>query len=197
MPELATLVLAAGAGRRFGGNKLLAPLHDRPLILHALALAEAVTPGAVQVVLGAQRDAIAAQLPSGVHRIEHPGWAEGLGSSLAAGIAALRGQPDGVLVLLADQVALQPDALRTLAARWRSAPETLYCAVYDGQPGVPAIFPRRLFTELAALHGDRGAKPLLLRETSPATQLAMPEAAIDIDTAADLAHWQALATPQH
>lgn len=194
MAELAALLLAAGAGRRFGGNKLLAPLHGQPLILHALALAEAATPGAVHVVLGAQRDRVAQRLPASVHRIEHAGWAEGLGSSLAAGIAGLRETPAGVLVLLADQVALRPEALQALAGRWRAAPEAVHCAVYGGQPGVPAIFPRRLFAELAALRGERGAKPLLRRETSPATQLAMPEAAIDIDHPDDLRRWLAGAT---
>ena len=191
MPELAALVLAAGAGRRFGAIKQLAPVRGEPLIRHAIALAEAVAPGALKVVLGAHRTQIAAQLPPGVPAIEHPGWAEGLGSSLAAGIVGLRGQPDGVLLLLADQIALRPDALQALVARWRALPETVFCAFYGGQPGVPAIFPRRLFAELATLRGERGAKPLLLRERGPATQLAMPEAAIDIDTAEDLARWQA------
>ena len=56
---------------------------------------------------------------------------------------------------------------------------------------MPAIFPCRLFAELATLRGVRGAKPLLLRETSPATRLAMPEAAIDIDHPDDLRRWLA------
>ena len=191
MSELAALVLAAGAGRRFGGIKQLAPVHGVTLIRHAIALAEVVAPGAVHVVLGAHRAQIAAQLPSGVAAIEHPDWAEGLGSSLAAGIVGLHGFPDGVLLLLADQIALRPDALQALAARWRAVPDRVYCAFYAAQPGVPAIFPRRLFAELADLRGERGAKPLLLRECGQATQLAMPEAAIDIDTAEDLACWQA------
>ncbi len=191
MPELAALVLAAGAGRRFGAIKQLALLRNEPLIRHAIALAETVAPGRVQVVLGAHAAQIAAQLPAGIGVIEHPGWDEGLGSSLAAGVAGLRGQPDGALLLLADQIALRPDALQALAARWRRLPAAVVCAFYAGQPGVPAIFPRRLFTELAALRGERGAKPLLVRESGPATQLAMPEAAIDIDTADDLARWQA------
>jgi len=191
MPELAALVLAAGAGTRFGAIKPLALVRGQPLIWHAIALAEAVAPGAVQVVLGAHREPIVAQLPPGVAVIEHPGWAEGLGSSLAAGVAGLRGAPAGVLVLLADQIALRVDALQALAAQWRATPECVWCARYDDQPGVPAIFPRRLFAELAVLTGAHGAKPLLRRECGAATQLAMPEAAIDIDTAEDLANWLA------
>lgn len=194
MPEpvahrLAVLVLAAGPGSRFGGIKQLAEVGGHPLILRTCAWAEALAPGAVHVVLGAHREAIAARLPPTVRVIVHPGWADGLGSSLAAGCVALDARWDATLVLLADQVALRPDALTTMVARWRADPGAVVCALYSGQPGVPAIFPRRLFPELAGLSGDRGAKPMLLRETGPDTQLGMPEAAIDIDTWADLAAW--------
>ncbi len=183
-------MLAAGPGSRFGGIKQLAEVAGQPLILRTCALAETIAPGAVHVVLGAQREAIAARLPPALRVIAHPEWADGLGSSLAAGIAALDDHCDAALVLLADQVALRPEALGEMVARWRADPDTVVCAHYGGQPGVPAIFPRRLFAELAGLRGDRGAKAILLRETGPDTQRAMPEAAIDIDTPADLVAWQ-------
>lgn len=191
MPELAALVLAAGAGRRFGAIKQLALVRGEPLICRAIALAEAVAPGAVQVVLGAHRVQIAARLPPGLPVVACTDWAEGLGTSLATGMVGLRGQPDGVLVLLADQIALRAEALQALAARWRAAPAYAFCAFYGGQPGVPAIFPRRLFAELASLRGERGAKPMLRRECAANTRQAMPEAAIDIDTVDDLARWHA------
>ncbi len=189
--ELVTLVLAAGSGSRFEGIKQLAEVAGQALILRACALAETIAPGAVHVILGTHHEAIAERLPSTVRVIEHPSWADGMGSSLAAGITALDAHCDAALVLLADQVALRHQALSEMIARWRADPDTAVCAHYGGQPGVPAIFPRRLFAELAGLRGDRGAKPTLLRETGPDTQLAMPEAAIDIDTPADLVAWQA------
>ena len=57
MPELAALVLAAGAGRRFGAIKPLAEVRGQPLVRHAIALADAVQPCSLQVVLGAQHEA--------------------------------------------------------------------------------------------------------------------------------------------
>lgn len=189
MPELAALVLAAGAGRRFGAIKPLALVRGQPLVRHAIALAEAVQPCSLQVVLGAQHEAIAARLPAGVGVIVHDGWQRGLGSSIAAGIRGLSGHPDGVLLLLVDQVALRPAALRALASRWRATPEAVACADYDSLPGVPAILPRRLFAALERLDGERGAKPLLLGEGAAAIRMPMAEAAIDIDTPADLARW--------
>ena len=107
MPELAALVLAAGAGRRFGAIKPLAEVRGQPLVHHAIALADAVQPCSLQVVLGAQHEAIAARLPDTAGVIVHDGWQRGLGSSIAAGIRGLAGQPDGVLLLLVDQVALR------------------------------------------------------------------------------------------
>ncbi|HQY81232.1 MAG: nucleotidyltransferase family protein [Thermomonas sp.] len=191
MPELAALVLAAGAGRRFGAIKPLAEVRGQPLVRHAIALADAVQPCSLQVVLGAQHEAIAARLPDSAGVIVHEGWQRGLGSSIAAGIRGLAGQPDGVLLLLVDQVALRTQALQALASRWRATPEAVACADYDGLPGVPAILPRRLFAALEALDGERGAKPLLLAEGDAALRLPMPEAAIDIDTPTDLARWLA------
>ena len=189
--ELAALVLAAGPGSRFGSIKQLAEVAGQALIVRACTLAETITPGAVHVVLGAHHKAIAARLPPTIRVIDNPGWADGLGSSLAAGVTALDARYGAVLVMLADQVALRHEALIEMVAHWRADPDNVLCAHYGGQPGVPAIFPRRLFAELAGLRGDRGAKPILLHETGPETQLAMPEAAIDIDTQADLIAWQA------
>lgn len=186
MADAAILLLAAGAGRRFGGSKLLAEVDGRPLLLHTLT--KALELGAeVRVVLGAEAGQLQRWLPEGVVSMVHAGWAEGLGSSLAAGVRALPDDCPAVMVLLADQPALRVEALRELLARWRNEPTEVFCARYADQPGVPAIFPRRLFAELAGLSGDRGAKPILLREAAAQRQIQMPEAGIDIDTAADLA----------
>jgi CTP:molybdopterin cytidylyltransferase MocA len=185
MADPAILLLAAGAGRRFGGAKLLAAVAGRPLLLHALALAQEL--GVLtHVVLGAEAERLQSLLPEGTLPIVHAGWAEGLGSSLAAGVRALPDDCPGVLVLLADQPALRVAALRALIACWQRDPTQVCCARYDDKPGVPAIFPRRLFGELAALCGDRGAKPILQREASLERQLDMPEASIDIDRGEDL-----------
>lgn len=186
MAEPALLLLAAGAGRRFGGGKQLADLDGRPLLRHALDLALQLQERP-HVLLGADAEQLRPLLPDGVVAIIHPGWAEGLGSSLAAGIRTLPDDCPGVLVLLADQPALRVTALRELIVLWQRDPTQVCCARYAGQPGVPAIFPRRLFGELAALTGDRGARHILLRETGIAQQIEMPEAGIDIDTDDDLA----------
>ena len=88
----------------------------------------------------------------------NPQWRDGMGTSLAAGVARLPAHCDGVLVLLCDQPRVSEEALRTLVQPWRAQPDRIVAAAYDGVVGVPAIFPRRCFAALAALRGERGAR---------------------------------------
>lgn len=194
--RLCALLLAAGAGSRFGGPKLLAPLHGRPLLLHAvgLALGCATVNAGLWVVTGAYRDPVEACL-AGVPavRVHHAGWAQGMGGSIAAGVAALPADADALLLLLADQAALAGADLERLCLAWLEQPEQPIAAAYaDGVvPGAPAIFPRSWWPKLAALTGDQGARRLL--RSAPALRtVAMPAAGRDIDTAAQLARLAAL-----
>src|SRR4051812_28163577 len=111
---VAGLVLAAGAGRRFGGAKQLALLDGRPLVLHAVDAALAVADvRPLIIVLGAEADTVRAALPAAaeVTTIVCDDWAEGMAASLRAGVAALD-DPDWALVLLADQPGVDAAAIR-------------------------------------------------------------------------------------
>ncbi|WP_390590723.1 NTP transferase domain-containing protein [Simiduia litorea] len=189
---LSVLVLAAGQGRRFGAEpKQLAPCMGAPLLAHSLTLAEAMAPGRVMLILGAHAELIVRQM-SRLQQLQyfvHPQWMNGLGASIAFGVQHLPADTDAVLILLADQIALTQadvDGLRQRFEQQRgeSSLKNIVCAHYDGQVGVPAIFPRRYFSELAALQGDKGAKKLLLTESI--VSVSLPNAAIDIDTPEDL-----------
>lgn len=111
--------------------------------------------------------------------------AEGMASSLRLGVAALLPETDAVLVLTVDQPAVDLDLLRRLLALARTDPERPAACSYAGTLGIPAVLPGRLFPDLLALRGDRGAKGLLLREGAAA--LDFPGGADDLDTPEDLA----------
>ena len=181
------LVLAAGAGTRFGSAKQLVRLAGRPLLHHAVGRAVEVAGHAVTVVLGAhaaQLTPLLKHTPASV--VINRDWSEGIGSSIRAGVAQLPPSCDGVLLLLADQAAVTSEDLRRLIAAWRREPGRVAAAQYEGTIGVPAIFPRSHLASLAQLRGDQGARTLLRRQSDHVLRVPIPNAAIDIDTPEDL-----------
>lgn len=189
MPDqgLYALLLAAGASTRFGSPKQLVRVAGRPLLHAAVTRAAEVTGNALIVVLGAGASELAPLLrhsPGSV--VINQEWREGLASSIRAGVARLPPTCDGVLLLLADQAAVTADDLKRLAGTWRKQPQCIAAALYAGITGVPAVFPRSLFRELAELHGDVGARALLRRNADRVVRVPMPGAALDIDTPEDL-----------
>jgi molybdenum cofactor cytidylyltransferase len=186
-PILHVLVLAAGAARRFGSPKQLVRIGGRPLLHRAAGIAAEVAGQGVTVVLGSYADQLAPLLGhSPCTVVINRRWEEGIASSLREGIRALPSTCDGVLVLLADQVSVTAHDLARLAAAWRAQPEWLIAASYEGHTGVPAIFPRWTFPGFNDLRGDTGARSMLDRHAGRMLRVAMPNAAVDIDTPEDL-----------
>lgn len=186
--SLHVLVLAAGASKRLGQPKQLVKLGGRPALHIVVTNAVALAGNAVTVVVGAQaRDMthLLAHSPASV--IVNRSWEEGLSSSLRFGIASLPPGCDAVLVLLGDQVGVTADDLQRLAAAWKGEESLIAAAVYDQHVGVPAIFPRLCFSELAELRGDHGARTVLERNSYRLVRVPMSNAAIDLDTPEDLA----------
>ncbi len=185
--SLFAVVLAAGASTRFGSPKQLVRIAGRPLLHTAVTRASEVVGSALIVVLGcgaAELGALLKHSPGSV--VVNQDWREGLGSSIRAGVARLPLTCAGVMLLLADQPAVSADDLKRLAGTWRRQPLYSAAALYAGTLGVPAIFPRTLFPELAKLRGDQGARVLLRRNADRVARVPMPGAAIDIDTPEDL-----------
>jgi CTP:molybdopterin cytidylyltransferase MocA len=155
------VLLAAGAGSRFGGEvpKPLVPFRGRPLLTWPLA---ALRDGGIEdiiLVAGAHADAIHAAVPDA--RIVHcADWAEGLSASLRAGVAAAA-DADAVVIALADQPLLSGEAVaRVIAAREPDRFDAIR-ATYVGTPNHPTLIESSLFSAVAELGGDTGARPLL------------------------------------
>lgn len=190
--KLAVLIMAAGASTRFGGCKLLADVGGLTLLQNSIELASGVAPGDVHVVSGAWHQALleatsAGEL-TGARLVYSDRWREGLSASLKAGIRHLEPDYEAVLVLLADQVALTRSDLMALLDAFDGG--SICCGFYHGRRGVPAVFPRAVFPDLKALHGDQGAKQLLYDNLFPVRECPMPNAAMDIDTPDQLARWR-------
>ncbi|MEO4045638.1 nucleotidyltransferase family protein [Pseudomonas sp. CAU 1711] len=154
------LVLAAGAGRRFGSDKRLARLADgRGLLAASVERAQALF-GEVWVVLREEDDPQALGLPPAVRPIRCADAALGMGHSLAAGARALREEPgEAMAVLLGDMPWVAPATLQALQAA--ASAERILFPLYRGERGHPVLFGRRFWGELEALHGDQGARAVL------------------------------------
>ncbi|KMS72913.1 4-diphosphocytidyl-2C-methyl-D-erythritol synthase [Streptomyces viridochromogenes] len=192
-PLVAGLLLAAGGGRRLGGRpKALLRHRGRPLVEHAVGVLRTAGCTRVHVVLGARAAAVRERAELGdCVLVENPDWAEGMGSSLRAGLDSLAGTgARAALVSLVDQPGIGPEAVARVLAAYEDE-TSLVAAAYDGVRGHPVLFGAAHWAGIAATAtGDRGARAYL-KEREEAIRLvecgdvARP---YDIDTEADLAH---------
>lgn len=182
------VVLAAGAGRRMGTNKLSEPLSGRPVIRHVVeALAAAGLPPPV-VVLGHAPEAVRGALEGlDVAFVEAPDHADGMGRSLAAGIAALPMESVAALVCLGDMPFIAPELLREIVSHAHA--QAIVAPVHAGQRGHPVLWGSAFFPELRALQGDEGARRLFSVHADAVRLVPWDDDAIhvDIDTPAALA----------
>jgi len=152
------ILLAAGAGRRFGGPKQLARVGGRPVIERALDALRDVEPRVV--VLGARAGQVRAGADLGGARVVVcAGWAEGMAASLRCGIAAL-GDVDAAVVVLADQPFVTAAVVATLLAADGEGHDAVR-ATYRGTPGHPVLLGRSLLERAAELRGDVGFRTVL------------------------------------
>jgi molybdenum cofactor cytidylyltransferase len=157
---IACIVLAAGRSTRMGANKLLADLHGRPMLRHAVEAALASTARPVLVVTGHQADDVRAALAGlDVTFVANADFALGLASSLKAGIHAVPKECAGALVLLGDMPRITEAHLDAMMAALASgAAPGIVVPVHKGQRGNPVLWPAELFGEMLALSGDVGAR---------------------------------------
>ncbi len=180
--NVAGLILAAGGSTRLGSPKQLLVYQERTLLRRAAETVLAAGCRPVVVVLGAAAGRLTPELAgTNVSTVVNAGWEHGMGTSVRLGLSVLAPGPkvDAVLLTLCDQPLVGPDALKRLLAA--SAGSTA-AAEYSGTLGVPAVFGREHFAELAVLPDAGGAKSILQRHAAHITAVPMPEAATDIDT---------------
>lgn len=184
---VAGILLAAGGGERFGGPKASAVVAGRTLAdrgVHTLLEA-----GCAPVVVVAGAGAASLTAPAGAAIVVNEDWAEGLSTSLRAGLESIR--PTGAaatVIALADQPLVTPAAVARLVAAWRDG-ALVAVATYEGRPRNPVLLDRSVWAEVAATStGDAGARSWLqahpdLVTPVPCSDVAAPD---DIDTQVDL-----------
>ena len=187
------LVLAAGGSTRMGRPKQLAELDGRPLLAHVLQAVADAPVDRVVVALGARADEVRARVDLGrAEPVVVEDWAAGMGHVLASALAR-PGQDakdawEAVVVLLGDQPLVGGLAVARLVAAWRAGAGPVVTAAYDGRPGNPKLFDRRLLPELLRLDGDAGARDLVAAHPEWVHQVEVGDLGsdADVDVEADL-----------
>lgn len=195
----AVVVLAAGQGSRFdgSGHKLAQSLGSASVL--ATTLAQVVASGLPLVVVTTAALAPCAQSvvaardivllpPVGSSTCEPLG----MGYSIATGVSA-RAQASGWLVLPGDMPLIRPSTLRRVAREL--AQHAVVYAQHRGRRGHPVGFGSELYSELALLAGDEGARRLVARYPAQPVEVDDPGALIDVDTTGDLAAVRASLSP--
>jgi molybdenum cofactor cytidylyltransferase len=193
--RLGVVILAAGAGRRFGGGKLLALLDDRPLVQHVVDAVCDWGPAAVVAVLGHEADIAERIVDWGpAVLVRNPDPDRGLASSLvlAIGTAATIDPPlDGAFIALGDQPRVRTATFialaRAAAADGQAHP--IVVPRYVAEPaGVanPALLLRPAWPLVAGLTGDRGMGPVIAANPELVLRVPVPGANPDVDTPDDL-----------
>jgi molybdenum cofactor cytidylyltransferase len=184
---VAGLVLAAGRSTRMGAdNKLLQQVRGEALVRHAVKAQIASRAAPVFVVVGHQEAEIRAALEGlDVRFVRNPGFADGLSSSLKAGLAALPSDAQGVVVSLGDMPNVTPGVIDRLAQAFADRPDAVAVVpTLLGHRGNPVLLSRGLFAAVARLSGDEGARRLLEEAGDAVEEVPLddPAIAIDVDT---------------
>jgi molybdenum cofactor cytidylyltransferase len=186
------ILLAAGYSKRFGSNKLLqalppgSPEAGVPIALASAKRLLEVLPDSIAVVRPRAQKLASLLRDAGCNTVVCKGAAEGMGTSLAAGVRAAA-DADGWVVALADMPFIRAETIRAVVGALEGG-AAIAAPAYRGQRGHPVGFGKSCFEELSALSGDHGARELLARHRASLTlcETDDPGALRDIDRPSDL-----------
>ena len=187
--HVTAIVLAAGAGSRFGGGKLLASVDGKPILQHVLDSLAAAAVQDVIVVLGDD----AREIERRIHwrterRVRNPDPGRGLSSSVRVGLEAVDPSTDGALFVLGDQPSVRPEVMTTVATADVSAGASIVVPRYaEGGGPNPVLVLRAAFGLATELEGDRGFGPLIGAHRERVQEVPVGGSNPDVDTRGDLA----------
>jgi molybdenum cofactor cytidylyltransferase len=186
--RIAGVILAAGAARRFGAQKLLAPLNGRPLVQHVIDAANASCLEDIVLVVGMNANDLVAQLDVGRTRVvQNPDPSLGLASSLQSGLRSLDQSLHAALVLLGDMPGVTTALIDELVARGRETRASAVVSVWRGRRSPPVVLHKSIWPAALALDGDIGMREVLAGRNDVVEVEVTPDlgALDDVDTPED------------
>jgi molybdenum cofactor cytidylyltransferase len=187
--RVGAIILAAGSSSRMGVPKQTLQFRGRSMLRRAALAALGAGCRPVVVVTGAHAEQSGGELRGlDVFEVVNALWETGMASSIRAGVEALVGadpEADAAVLLLCDQPHVTSEVINGLVAARRATGSAVVASAYGGGFGVPALFGRALFAELARLEGAGGAKQVIKRHAAGAHFLPFPGGEVDVDTPED------------
>lgn len=186
-PSVAGVVLAAGSSKRMGRNKLLLDLGGETVVRRAVRAAIDSGLHPVVVVLGHEAELVRAELEGLACRsVLNPRHAEGASTSLRTGVAEVPDEAEALVVLLADMPFVTAAMLRSMVEQYAANRAPVLVSRYGDVEAPPTLFDRLVFSELAAIDGDRCARQVARRHEAEGVVVTWPREALqDLDVAAD------------
>lgn len=179
------IILAAGAGRRFGGDKLTVVVDGEPM-LRGVVRAYAAICGRVTVVARSEKQfaAVLDDLPVSV--VANSEADDGIGSSIRAAVSSCSDRP-AVMIALADEPRVDRALIAAVMKRWEDTPGPVVAPRFGGVVGHPVLFDRSCYADLLALDGDAGARSVIRQMHADVQYIDVDQAPpVDIDTPDDL-----------
>lgn len=190
-PNIAAVVLAAGRSTRMGAeNKLLMTLRGVPMIARTVGAIKASEVRSVIVVTGHDADGVRRAVGGvDVTFVHNPRFADGMSTSLKAGLEGLPADIDGVLICLGDMPAVTHDAIDRLIGSFNPTEgRAIVVPTYQGKRGNPVLFAASLIDEMRPAEGDAGARAMLLRHADAVYEVETDAGVLaDADTPAAFA----------
>ena len=179
------LVLGAGGSRRLGRPKQLLAYGETTLLGHVLNTARGCRFDQLIVALGGSADGVREQVDlGGAEVVLNESFGSGCSSSIAAALGAVHPRCEVLVLMLGDQPGVEPATVHALLAGRGDAP--LAVCRYDDGRGHPFVFARRIFRELADLHGDKGVWRLLDERADDIVEVEIAgPVPLDVDTPED------------
>ncbi len=188
MKTISALVLAAGAGERFGGGKLLQNLpNGKTIIQHVVDVVKQQKFAQIVVVVGYEADLVRKSIDDPlVDIVLNPNWRDGASTSLKSGVNALKPTCDACMIFLGDQPLISKDLMQALCSAYLLTNMPIVYPVIKGVHANPVLLDRSIFSAINTLKGDVGARALFNRFSVQEVNWDDEQAFWDVDTPGDL-----------
>lgn len=187
--NIGLIILAAGASLRYGASKQFLSFNGETFLRRIVSESVESVCQPIVAVFGADAQNLSRHIDEfAVHTIQNKNWKKGMGTSISVGMGRLLEIDEGVagaVITVCDQPFVNSRVINRLVQNFNQSQALIVASRYAETLGVPALFSRRLFSDLRALKNSGGAKELIKRFSAETAAIDFSEGAIDIDTPED------------